>query len=135
MADEGNKEIPKVPKVRFVYRKARHHRTLHADGAWAAITPQLEVQFSLFNDLRIMPDEVTHLVTDKGGIGDEVSKEPPEKLPPDVLREVDVTVVVSKDTAKNLITALGQMVKQIDDHIEKVTKTSLDSPVGEQEVS
>lgn len=127
MADEGNKEIP---KVRFVYQKARHHRTFHADGAWAAVTPQLEVQFSLFSDLRLMPDKVTHLVTDEGGVGEEISKEPSDiEMPGNVLREVETTIVVSKDTAKNLIAALGQMVKQIEDHINRVRVANEKSPV------
>jgi hypothetical protein len=127
-------ETPKpLDKVRFVYSKARHHRTLHADGAWAAVTPQLEVQFALFNDLRLMPNEVTNLVTKEGGVGAEVSKDPPETdMPGHVLREVDVTVVVSRNTAKNLIDALTLMVEAIDKHVEIIkAKSSL----SESEIS
>jgi hypothetical protein len=119
----ANEAETKPGKVRFAYQKARHHRTLHADGAWAGVTPLLEVQFALFNNLRTMPNEVTHLVTDEGGVGEEVSSDTPQS----VLREVDITIVVSKDTAKALITVLGQMVKQIEDHIKSVGAKSVEA--------
>ena len=137
MTDEGNKETPMVPKIRFVYQKARHHRTLHADGAWAGVTPQLEVQLALFNDLRLMPEYVTNLITAEGGVGDEISKGPSDtEMPGNVLREVDVTIIVSRNTAKNLIDVLSQMVKQIDEHIESIkNRPSIESTVNESEAS
>ncbi|MGH9929240.1 MAG: hypothetical protein ACREA9_08430 [Pyrinomonadaceae bacterium] len=131
MADEA-----KQPRVRFVTKYARHHRTLHADGAWAAVTPQLEVQFGMFNDLRPMPDEVSHFVTPEGKVGNQL---PADALSADtlseVVREVDVTVVVSVDTAKNLVTVLAQMIGQIEDHIKTLEAKSKVTSDGVPEVS
>ena len=132
MADETENKLP--TEVRFVYRKTRHHRTVQSDGAWAAITPQLEVQIALFKDLRLMPDEVTNLITEKGVIGTELSKSPPDTdMPVNVLREVSVTVVISKETAKSLIDVLGQMVEKIEKHIETINAISVRPTVSDSE--
>src|SRR5260370_7778214 len=95
----------KIGQVRFIYRKTRHHRTFHATGAWATVTLQLEVQIALYNDLRLMPDEVTNRLMPEGGIGELVSTEPPK---PDsttlVLREVASTLAISNEIPKTLMT-------------------------------
>lgn len=99
---------PKKPdELRFVYEKARHHRTLHADGAWSGLTPHAEVQISFYNDLRRMPISVTHPVKDDDTIG---PGEPQEVS--DLVREVDVTVVMNVLVAKATIALLNQMVEQ-----------------------
>ena len=125
----------KIGQVRFIYRKTRHHRTFHATGAWATVTLQLEVQIALYNDLRLMPDEVTNRLMPEGGIGELVSTEPPETDSSAlVLREVDVTFVISKEVAKSLMDVLRQMVEKVDEHIVN-TATAVESPIGESEVS
>ncbi len=112
MAGEQNTR-PK--EIRFVYQKARHHRTLHADGTWAGVTPQLEVQFAFFNNLKRMPDVATHQIKDDATLGPEVVQESH-----DVIREIDVTVVMNKDAIKATIELLNRMVEQI----EEIAKTA-----------
>src|ERR1051326_8529412 len=99
---------PKRPdELRFIYEKARHHRTLHADGAWSGLTPHAEVQISFYNDLRRMPISVTHPVQDDDTIG---PGQPQEVT--DLVREVDITVVMNVAVAKATIALLTQMVEQ-----------------------
>lgn len=107
MSDKGNKNTPE--QVRFIYSKARHHRTFHADGAWAGVTPQLEVQFAFFNDLRPMPEEVTHKVRPDGGMAEEVDRQHNVQ---DVNREVNVTITMNPEVAKSFIAVLVQMINQ-----------------------
>lgn len=114
-------EEEKTPdSIRFVYKKGRHHRTFHSDGAWASVSPKLEVQFSFFNDLRPLPNATTHRVTDDGNLGEEVSRQVSENIE----RETDVTVVMQKDAVESLIDVLTRMVKQIDAHIDKAKGTA-----------
>lgn len=73
MAEE--KQYPKVPdEITVYYQKAKDHRTVRADGAWAGLTPALEIQFAVYNDLQPMPKSVRHKVTERG-LGPEVSRE------------------------------------------------------------
>src|SRR4051812_43751337 len=99
MADN---DIENVEKVRFVYQKARHHRTFYAEGAWATITPALEIQCAFFNNIKPMPDDVTHLVQAGGALGVEVERH----MSQDVIREVDITLVMDKDAMKRTIELL-----------------------------
>lgn len=107
MADEPKK----IEQVRFIYQKARHHRTFHADGAWAGITPQSEIQVAFFNDLKPMPDEVVHAVTEEGHLGVEISRKHDQE---DVIREANVTVVMNKNSVRLLMALLDNMAKQIE---------------------
>jgi hypothetical protein len=112
MTEDGKREI-KPKRIRFVYQKARHHRTFHADGMWAAITPQLEVQFSFFNDLAPLPDKVTHNLTEEGGLGEEIAR---QQLTNSVQREINVTVVMNPESLQSAIDLLQRMIKEIEDH-------------------
>jgi hypothetical protein len=112
MAEEDKKPIE---QVRFIYQKTRHHRTFHADGLWAGITPQLEVQIAFFNNLRPMPQDVTHKIIEGGQLG-EGTETPGEQH---VIREVDASVVLNRDTARGAIELLQRMLKQIDQSIEQ----------------
>jgi hypothetical protein len=104
--DSNIKENP--TEIRFVYKKARHHRTMHANGAWCGLTPQAEIQVAFYNDLRSMPMTVTHEV-EQGptlGPGTEVFEAV------GFLREVDVTVVMNVAIAKATVEILSQMIAQ-----------------------
>ena len=122
---------PDQKKVRIKYHKGRHHRTFHADGAFAAVTPQEEIQVSFFSDIRPLPDEVTHLVTPEGGLGEEVDRQ----MEPVIVRETDVTVIANKEGAKSLIELLQRMIKQIEDYQQARKVASTEKPIETQEVS
>ena len=103
-------EDSKDPKdIRFVYEKARHHRTMHSDGAWSAVTPHAEVQISFYNDLRRMPSSVRHAIREDDTLG---PGEPEQGS--DLVREVDVTVVMNVAVAKATVELLNQMIAQAD---------------------
>jgi hypothetical protein len=102
MAEEAKK--PK--ELKFVYEKARHHRVLHADGAWSGITPHAEIQVSFYTNLRPLPLSVTHAVQDDN-LGPGVQQEKSE-----LVREVDVTVIMNIVAAKAVVELLNQMIAQ-----------------------
>jgi hypothetical protein len=114
MTDEEQKKT--IDRIRFVYQKARHHRTLHADGVWASVTPQLEIQFAFFNNLKPMPNEAIHSVGDDGAIGAEITPQAPEFI----IRETDVTVVMNREVAKSMVDLLNRMVHEADEHLGKL---------------
>ena len=103
----GEETRPK--EIRFVYEKARHHRTLHADGTWASLTPQLEIQFAFFNNLRRLPVSEVRPVQDDDTLGN-----PSQQETSDIVREVDVTVVMNVAATKAVIGLLQEMVEKAD---------------------
>jgi hypothetical protein len=125
MADdvEDKNKQAEPDTVRFVFQKGRHHRTFHADGAWAAISPQLEVQFSFFSNLRPLPDFTVHTVNEGGDL-EEISRQ----LSQNIIRETNVTVVMPKEGVVSLIQLLQRMVTQIDGHIEEAKKAAAKKP-------
>lgn len=94
-------------ELRFVYEKARHHRTMHANGAWSGLTPQAQIQVAFYNDLRRMPISITHPIQDDDTLGPGVQQETG-----DLVREVDVTVVMNVGVAKATVALLNQMIEQ-----------------------
>jgi hypothetical protein len=109
MSEEEKKEVEKPKAVVIRYHRARHYRTIHADGAWAGITPQLEIQFALFTDLRPMPDYVMHNITEDSGLGEEIDR----KVPQGLIREAEVNIVMNVLTVEQLIDLLQRMVDQV----------------------
>lgn len=106
MAEE--KQYPKVPdEITVYYQKAKDHRTVRADGAWAGLTPALEIQFALYNDLQPMPKSVRHKVTERG-LGPEVSRE----VDTAIVREAGVTVVMNVFIAMQFVNLLEQVIAQ-----------------------
>jgi hypothetical protein len=104
-------EEPKKPnEIRFLFGKTRHHRAFRVSGAWASTTPGGEIQVSFFNDLRPMPNMTIHTVAESGDLGPEVSRDLEVN---DVVREVDVTVVIDADTSARLVTLLTTLVKRL----------------------
>jgi hypothetical protein len=110
MAEESQKSTD----IQFVYEKARHHRTLHADGAWSAVTPHAEVQVSFYNDLRRIPATAMLSVREDNTV---IPSEP--VVVSELIREVDVTVVMNVEVAKATIALLNQMIAQAEQALEK----------------
>lgn len=121
MSEESN--TPK--EIRFTYEKARHHRTLHADGTWAGITPQLEIQFAFFKNLRRLPISETRAVQDDYTLAPGKQEEVG-----DVVREVDATVVMSVTNTKAMILLLQTMVNKAE---EVIAEHKADQKRGQEE--
>ena len=102
MADD----LDKPKEIRFVFEKARHHRTFHADGAWASTTPRGEIQISFFNDLRPVPSFTFQEVSEVGLLGKELSREIRAE---DITRELNVTVVLNTETIQRLVELLSKL--------------------------
>ncbi len=121
MGEETQQEL-----VRFIYEKARHHRTFHADGVWAGTTPQGEIQCTFFNDLRPLPQEQVHKVLGGGIIGEELNKVQDSQ---NVVREANVTVVMSQTTIKALVALFADILKKAEMHEKEQTAKKQEAQV------
>jgi hypothetical protein len=82
------------------------------------VTPQLELQVAFFNNLKPMPLEVTHQLTNSGSLGEGKELHGEQN----VLREVNATVVINREVARLTIELLQRMLSEIDGHIKADTE-------------
>jgi hypothetical protein len=103
-----SKELPH--EIDIHYKKALDHRIIKADGAWAGISPQLDIQFALYNDLQPMPSRVRHEVTPEGALSPiEIERD----VEVGIAREVIATVVMNPIVAMQFVNLLQRMIEQV----------------------
>lgn len=98
-----------LKQLKVFYEKSPQYRTITAGGAWAGMTPQGQVQFVLFNDLRSIPDYASLKVTSEGRVSGEVE----EVARPGIIREAEINVVMDVVIAQRVVDALQGMINQI----------------------
>ena len=115
-------------EIDIYYKKSPDHRILKIDGAWFAITPQLDIQVALYNDLHPVPSRIRHKVTPEGQLS-------PEEISSDVEsgidRQVMATLVMNPVVAMQVVNLLNRMIKQAYDLQGKVAeqrKAALENP-------
>lgn len=102
MADQTEQDsADERPKgVDIFYEKASSHRTIYADGIWAAITPSREIQLVFFKNLAPVPEYVRQAVDNE----DRLDKEIEKSVKRGMVREYNATLVLNRETAEALIT-------------------------------
>ncbi len=124
MDDKEKQESERPTQIGIYYQRSRHYRTIHADGAQIGVTPRGEIQFTLFSDLKPMPEFVLHQITPEGNLGaslEEVVKDGP-------IREVEVNVVMDVLSTTALANALRTTLEQLEE-----LKTQRAEPTASQE--
>ena len=106
MNDESDK------RIRIYYEKSADFRTIYAAGAYVSITPQLNIQLSTFNDLVPTPDVTLHNISATGAL----ETTPVETvIKQGLMRETQVCILMTPDTAEKLIKAVQQTLKHLRD--------------------
>jgi hypothetical protein len=104
-------EQPKLPeKIAVRYRKATGHPAVHADGATAVITPQLELQIAFFQAMMPLPEGGYHPISPDGFMEEAVLLGQPQPI---IEREVNATVIVNPVVAIQLIRSLQELISHI----------------------
>ncbi len=108
---EANATAPEGDKLRrmtFNYIKGNFFRVVHADGAWAGLTPTLDVHLILYCERPALPQRVVHEINEDGSLGAEVTSERQSRE--GVVREAEVGVVMNAARAKAVITLLQNLI-------------------------
>jgi hypothetical protein len=108
-------------KIKVFYQNSANHQTLFVGGAWAGIAPNGLIQLGLFNDLRPMPEMVTH-----GVVNDEMGPELEKLEKRGVIREVEATLLIPLPIAISIL----QLVQQTIDKLVEVQNSQAEK-VGE----
>jgi hypothetical protein len=88
-----------APKeLKFVYTRAADYRVVAANGVQGGVTGRGDFRFDLFLESAETPYSVTHSIT-PDGLGPEIGRDP---VRPDIVREVQMGVVMQVEQAKSL---------------------------------
>lgn len=110
MSDKSD-SLPKI--LNFDYIKSGQFRVVHADGAFLALTGQGGVTMSFFAERQPIPKRIVHKVNPDGSLGEEIQDQ--RVVRDAIVRDTEVAVTMSLETAKRLMTALDGILKKADD--------------------
>jgi hypothetical protein len=100
-------------KIRFDFVKSTQFRVIHADGAWGGLAPQGFVHMALYNERQAIPQQVVNKIDSAtGNMGEEIISERIGRN--GLVREVEVDVIMSLETARALQTWLKEKIDQAD---------------------
>lgn len=117
---------PQSDEIDVFYEKTSDHRYVHADGAWAGSTPQLDIQIAFFTELQPMPRKIRHKVV-SGILGAEVIRD----VDVGVLRESQVTILLNPITAIQLVKLLTEMITKLKERMPEELRLELDKVINE----
>ena len=96
-------------KAKFEYVKGNLFRVVHADGAFGGLTPTGNIHMAIFSQRGAIPNFIEQEILD-GKLGNEISREGKEW----VIRELEVDVIMSIETAKGICTWLEDKIKLLE---------------------
>src|SRR5215472_11547845 len=101
---------PNNTVVRFAFEKSNTFRLVHADGCWGRIDPRGLVRLSFFNECAPLPSQVTQKIGPDGNWMEDSMK---LSFSPDanIVREIEVDIVMSLDVARLVFNNLAAFIK------------------------
>lgn len=96
-------------RVKFEYVKGNHFRVVHADGAFGGLTPNGNIQMAVFSQRGAFPNFIEQEILD-GKLGDEISRQGKDW----VIRELEVDLVMSIDTARGICAWLEEKIRLLE---------------------
>jgi hypothetical protein len=106
---EQPRAAPTTP-VAFNYIKSNSFRVIHVDGAIGSITPRGLIHASLYSERMPIPRLMVHPVGADGNLLPPVQQE----IRPGVVREVEVSLILDRNSAESLRDWLGQQIAELD---------------------
>jgi len=102
-------------EVSFTYVKSNFFRVIHADGAWGGLSPRGDIHIAFYNERAAIPDHSSFRVSSDGKVVE------PEKFEAEseLVREVEIDVVVDLTTAKSLRTWLDLRIRALEERLRE----------------
>jgi hypothetical protein len=98
--------------IKFDYIKGNFFRAARADGAWAGTNGYSDVVLSFFSERTPIPTQTVHALTEAHTLGDELISE--RKGRNAIIREVEICLSMSLDTAKSIAALIVKHVEAIE---------------------
>lgn len=110
MSYEVTAAVERAGVVQLDYIKSNHFRVICVDGAIGSVSPSGAIQMALFSEREAIPRSVRHVLGSDGQLGEELTN----VRRCDYVREIDVSAMMSVETAKGLIGWLEERVAEIE---------------------
>lgn len=112
-----NKVTRIIPdELKFHYLKAKHYRSVHADGFFGGVTGRKYIHMTIFSERNPIPREVFYPVIGEFGGGLLLGDEDKDKRVgrDGVIRELEVGVFFDLESAKKLKIWLDEKITQVE---------------------
>ena len=96
-------------KVTIHYQKSPSFQTVYVDGFYGGVTPSLQLFLAGFCERPVIPETVAHFVKEDDSLGEPIPAEGKSKK--GIIREVEVSFVMSRTTAQHLIDWLQKQIE------------------------
>ena len=99
--------VEDVDEVLIDYQKTAEYRNFEVEGIHGGITPRGKIQFYLYSENNLLPDETTREVIDEETLGPE---EHHRESGARVVREVEASMSMSVETALSVFKVLAEQL-------------------------
>lgn len=106
----GQEEGHASRQIKFEYTQSNLFRVVHVDGAIGSLTPKLDIHLAFWSERFPIPLQSTYELTPEGNLGREVDK----LILDAIVREVEVSMIINVDAARELINLLEDRIMQIE---------------------
>ncbi|GEM_PF-333177 len=108
MSDE---QEDKDKQVKFVFKYDPDYRLIPCNGVWGGMTTRGDLKLDFMVESQATPDYVVHVIdVEAGELGKEIEREPPKHF----IRELQVGILMSPDTAVAFADWLNGKLKEIE---------------------
>jgi hypothetical protein len=109
---QGENQSPK--RLKFKHIKSNFFRVIHVDGIFGRVTPSSDICINLYSERWSIPNKLVYELDSEGSLEREVEEERDDIN--SVIREIDVSAVMSIETAKELVESLQLMIEAVEDN-------------------
>lgn len=103
-------------QITFEYNQSNSFRVVHVEGATASVTPKADINISFWSEHHSIPLAITYEVSPEGALGREIERITRNTI----VREIEVSMSMSIDTARSIIELLETVVKQAVTQIKQI---------------
>src|SRR5262245_56341008 len=113
MTDQIPQQSTPPQRIRFHYIKSNLFRVVHVDGALGSVTPRGLIHCAIYSERAAIPQSTEQDISPEGRLSDVVSREGKEGI----VREVDVDLIMTKETAVEIRDWLSARIKELESAI------------------
>ncbi|NJM59293.1 MAG: hypothetical protein HC849_02320 [Oscillatoriales cyanobacterium RU_3_3] len=100
-------------KLVIDFVKSNFFRVLHVDDLGIAITPNLDIQVTLWNERASIPERLVYSINEESEIDELLLEECKNRN--SVLREVEALFTIDTNTAREFINKLHECIEEIEE--------------------
>lgn len=110
----STEEAEQVKNVKFIYNKSDKFNLYYTNGAIGGLTPQGDIICNFYFEYKEVPKEQDAIVRD-----DKLEMKEDATSTTEILRELEVGVIMTPKQAKNLAEWLNGKIREYEDHFER----------------